>query len=69
MEPKKEAVAMSNPAKCIKQYRQACPKAAKIAIILNARNGGSDMAPNPIPAIAAKKPSEIISKIIITSYL
>ena len=35
--------------------------AANIAIILKARKGGSEIAPNPIPAIAAKKPSERIS--------
>ena len=49
---------MSIPAYVIRQKRQAWPTAASSAIILNALRGGSEMAPKPTPATAAKRASE-----------
>ena len=43
------------------------PNAASMAIILNARKGGSEIAPNPIPATAAKNPSVRMSSAIISN--
>ena len=53
-----DAVAMSMPAQFIEQNRRACPTAASRAMRGKARIGGSETAPKPTAATAAKKPVE-----------
>ena len=59
-----DAVAMSTPP-CISTKRRAWPTAASSAMTGKARIGGSEMAPKPMAATAAKNPSERISGSII----
>jgi len=59
---------MSSPAQVIRPKRRAWPAAASRAIDGKARRGGSEMAPNPIAATAAKNPSTKISAAIIAGF-
>ena len=62
-----DAVAMSTP-DFISTKRAACPTAARIAIFGRAYTGGSEIAPKPTPATAAKNASpRIASRNDITS--
>ena len=63
-EAQSEALAMSSPA-CIRAKRNAWPTAASSAMTGKARIGGSEMAPKPMAAIAAKNPSERRSSSVI----
>ena len=51
---KSDAVAISSAAQCISVKRKAWPMAANGAMRGKARIGGSEMAPNPMAAAAAK---------------
>ena len=54
---------------CISVKRKAWPMAASRAMRGKARIGGSEMAPNPMAATAAKRPSSRISVTIIAANL
>ena len=54
-----EADTISIPRNVIRQYLEACPAAARMAIYGKALRGGPEMDPNPMAATAAKRPSEI----------
>ena len=60
-----EADTISIPRNVIRQYLEACPAAARMAIYGKALRGGPEMDPNPMAATAAKRPSEMMSSIII----
>ena len=59
-----DAEAISTPVS-IRQKRRTCPTAASRAIAGKARIGGSDTAPNPTAATAAKNPSERMASSVI----
>ena len=69
IEANSEAVAMSTEKQCIRQNRRACPMAASRAIRGKARIGGSETAPKPMAAMAAKSPSRRMSAAIIAIRL